>query len=132
MTLAKAQSKFYNDKQDIVEFLNIKVGEHEKMISNLELSNRNLEQEKKDMDASYRKEVVVLQQQSTDEIESLTAQCAKLKSDLAELSSFSVQKSEIEEQLRSLKALLEEKDYEYRETVHNLERKVLQDKVAMN
>ncbi|KAI8899901.1 hypothetical protein BC833DRAFT_524113 [Globomyces pollinis-pini] len=130
-TLAKTQAKFYSDKQDIVEFLNIKVGEHEKMISSLESRNRILEDDKKQMDQEYTTKIDQLNKRYQDEIEQLNNQVMKFKTELVELSSFQVQKDEMEEQLKMYKALLERKENEYRETIHNLERKVLQDKSQM-
>ncbi|KAJ3301241.1 hypothetical protein HDV03_001180 [Kappamyces sp. JEL0829] len=129
-TLARAQSKFYNDKQDIVEFLNIKVGEHEKMISGLEAKNKVLEEEKKLVEEKCKFEVDNIQSVTQLEIDNLSFQCQKLKSDLVELSSFSAQRDEMSQQLKQTKAFLEKKEVEYRETVHSLERKVLQDKTT--
>jgi hypothetical protein len=48
-----------------------------------------------------------------------------------ELSSFSAQRDEMGLQLKQTKALLEKKENDYRETVHGLERKVLQDKASL-
>ncbi|KAJ3269363.1 hypothetical protein HDV01_001477 [Terramyces sp. JEL0728] len=128
-TLARTQAKFYSDKQDIVEFLNIKVGEHERMIANLENKNRTLDQEKRDMELHYQTQIANLEKSSQLEQENLNQQCQKFKTELVELSSFSAQKDDMEEQLKQFKILLEKKENDYRETIHNLERKVLQDKV---
>ncbi|KAJ3324013.1 hypothetical protein HDV06_000989 [Boothiomyces sp. JEL0866] len=130
-TLARTQAKFYSDKQDIVEFLNIKVGEHERMIASLESKNRTLDQEKRDMELHYQTQLANLEKSSQLELENLNQQCQKFKAELVELSSFSAQKDDMEEQLKQFKILLEKKENEYRETVHNLERKVLQDKSQM-
>lgn len=116
-------------QQDIVEFLNIKVGEHEKMISGLEAKNKVLEEEKKLVEEKCKFEVDNIQSVTQLEIDNLSFQCQKLKSDLVELSSFSAQRDEMSQQLKQTKAFLEKKEVEYRETVHSLERKVLQDKV---
>jgi hypothetical protein len=130
-TLAKAQAKFYTDKQDIVEFLNIKVGEHEKLISILESKNKTLEEEKKEIERFYKGEYETLTKSLKSENESLNLQMSKYKVELSELSVFSQQKAEIDEQLKQFKLLLEKKEHEYRDTVHSLERKVLQDKSQM-
>ncbi|KAJ3261615.1 hypothetical protein HK103_005453 [Boothiomyces macroporosus] len=129
-TLARTQAKFYSDKQDIVEFLNIKVGEHERMIASLENKNRTLDQEKKDLELHYQTLIANVERSSQMELDNLNQQCQKFKAELVELSSFSAQKDDMEEQLKQFKILLEKKENEYRETVHNLERKVLQDKTT--
>jgi myosin heavy subunit len=101
------------------------------MISNLEQKNKQLDQERRDIESKMKQEYESLQQTSQDEIDHLNAQCIKLKAELSELTYFSKQKVEIEEQLKQLRHLLEKKEKEYTETVHNLERKVLQDKSQM-
>ena len=100
------------------------------MISALENKNRALDTEKRDTEAKAKQELDYLQRTSQEEIENLNNQCIKYKSELAELSTFSRQKTEIEEQLKQSKQLLDRKEHDYRDTIHNLERKVLQDKVS--
>lgn len=112
-----------------MEFLNIKVGDHERMIASLESRNKSLEEDKRTSEEKFKSQLEYLHQTSQQEIENLTFQCQKLKNDLVELSTFSAQKDEMGQQLKQTKAYLEKKEVEYRETIHALERKVLQDKV---
>jgi myosin heavy subunit len=130
-TLAKAQAKFYSDKQDIVEFLNIKVGEHEKMIANLEVKNKALDLEKRTIEQRMKQDFDLYQKTAQEETEQLHAQVSRLKSELTELNQFQKQKADLDEQLKHVKHLLERKEKEFAETIHNLERKVLQDKSQM-
>ncbi|KAI8909707.1 hypothetical protein EDD86DRAFT_206108 [Gorgonomyces haynaldii] len=129
--LTKAQTKFNHDKQDIVEFLNIKVGEHEKMISHLEIKCHTLEDEKKLLEGKVKMEIDAAKGLIKQDMDLLQAQCNRYKSELSELTEFSKKKEELEGQLRQYKLLLEKKEQEYKDTVHTLERKVLQDKNRM-
>jgi peptidoglycan hydrolase CwlO-like protein len=106
------------------------VGDHEKMINTLEARNKVLEEEKRVVDERSKAQLEYLHTTSQQEIENLTFQCGKLRTDLNELSSFSVQKDDMSLQLKQTKAFLEKKEQEYRETIHVLERKILQDKVS--
>nr|KAJ3421970.1 hypothetical protein HK105_001667 [Polyrhizophydium stewartii] len=128
--LAKAQTKFNHDKQDIVEFLNIKVGEHEKIIANLETKTRQLEDEKRDLDTRSRNEIETIKSSMQSDLEIMQIQCAKYKAELSELTAFSAKKEEMEQQIKQYRVLLDKKESEYRDTIHNLERKVLQDKTT--
>ncbi|KAI8924664.1 hypothetical protein BC831DRAFT_436357 [Entophlyctis helioformis] len=119
-------------QQDIVEFLNIKVGEHEKMIASLESKTRQLEEEKRDLETWSKNEIESTRMSMHSELEILQIQCAKYKAELAELTAFSAKKDEMEQQIKQYKALLEKKESEYRDTIHNLERKVLQDKPVVD
>ncbi|OAJ44441.1 hypothetical protein BDEG_27667 [Batrachochytrium dendrobatidis JEL423] len=104
---ANAQTKFNHDKQDIVEFLNIKVSEHEKMISVLESKAHQLEKEKQDYEIRTKSEMSSLKSAMQSELETMQTQFIHYKT------------------------LLEKKECEYRDTIHNIERKVLQDKNQM-
>ncbi|KAH6591417.1 hypothetical protein BASA61_004928 [Batrachochytrium salamandrivorans] len=129
--LSNAQTKFNHDKQDIVEFLNIKVRDHEKMISGLELKAHHLEEEKHDIAIRSKNEVDHIRTSMQLELENMQTQCTKFKSELSELTAFSAKKKEMELQIVQCKDLLENKRIEYRDTIHNIERKVLQDKNQM-
>ncbi|TPX67927.1 hypothetical protein SpCBS45565_g03453 [Spizellomyces sp. 'palustris'] len=126
--LGKAQAKASHDKQDIVEFLNIKVGEHEKHISDLEEKVVQMDQEKKDLEAKAKAGVEQAVGAAHKEIEGLQSQVAVYKAQLHDLNTFAARKDELEQQLKSLKTQLEAKERSYKETIHNIERKVLQDK----
>ncbi|KAI9098218.1 hypothetical protein DFS34DRAFT_619985 [Phlyctochytrium arcticum] len=130
-TLGKAQSKTSNDKQDIVEFLNIKVTEHEKQISTLEDTVAQLNAERAAMDQKAQQELENALKAAHHETESLQSQCAVLKAQLNDLNTFAGRKDELEQQLKSLKAQLETKERTYKETILSIERKVLQDKNAV-
>ncbi|EGF78330.1 hypothetical protein BATDEDRAFT_26925 [Batrachochytrium dendrobatidis JAM81] len=128
---ANAQTKFNHDKQDIVEFLNIKVSEHEKMISVLESKAHQLEKEKQDYEIRTKSEMSSLKSAMQSELETMQTQCTKYKAELSELTAFSAKKKDLELQVIHYKTLLEKKECEYRDTIHNIERKVLQDKNQM-
>ncbi|KAJ3129332.1 hypothetical protein HK098_001744 [Nowakowskiella sp. JEL0407] len=65
------------------------------------------------------------------ELDSLHTLCAKYKSELEQLSEFKSQKKDLELQLLKNKQLLEQKEKEFKDTVHLMERKILQDKNLM-
>jgi hypothetical protein len=126
--LGKAQSKFNNDKQDIVEFLNIKVGQHEKLIALLEEKVKKLEEENKSLEYKAQHEIDSLKSSSKNEIESLASQCSRYKAELTELTSFAAVKSDMEKKIIMYEELIQKKETEHRGNVHNLERKILQNK----
>ncbi|KAJ3287591.1 hypothetical protein HK104_008523 [Borealophlyctis nickersoniae] len=130
-SLGKAQAKFSHDKQDIVEFLNIKVGEHEKQIGSLEEKVRQLEEEKKEVENRGKMELEAAMREAKKENGALQSQCAKYKAELADLNAFAGRKDEMEQQLKSLRQELDAKQKEYKDTIHTMERKVLQDKHQM-
>ena len=99
------------------------------MISNLEVKSRRLEEEKRETEMTSKSEIEKIRTCMQSELEILQIQCAKYKSELSELTAFSVKKDEMDQQIKQLRVLLEKKENEYRDTVHNLERKILQDKV---
>lgn len=114
-----------------MEFLNIKVGEHERTIGSLQTKVRQLEDENREIEIRTTNEIGATKASMQMEVDTLQNQCTKYKGELSELSTFSSKKSDMEQQLKQYKALLEKKEVEYRDTVHNLERKVLQDKNQM-
>ncbi|KAI8801556.1 hypothetical protein BJ742DRAFT_685065, partial [Cladochytrium replicatum] len=132
--LGRSQAKFTNDKQDILEFLNIKVGEYEKDVSSLEQRIRQLEEEKRALEARshiHHKKLSTYGFASKAEVEVLQVTCAKYRTELDQLNDFKGRKGDLEQQLKNLKALLEQKEKEYKDTVHGMERKILQDKNQM-
>ena len=100
------------------------------MITSLESRNKTLEDEKRTTEDRCKAQLEYLHSSTQQEIDNLNFQCGKLKTDLIELSSFSAQRDEMSLQLKQTRAFLEKKEQEYRETIHGLERKVLQDKVT--
>ncbi|KAJ3163227.1 hypothetical protein HDU86_002397 [Geranomyces michiganensis] len=126
--LGKAQAKASHDKQDIVEFLNIKVGEHEKQINTMEEKAVQMDQEKADMIKQAQGNLDTAMAKAHKEIDSLQNQCSIYKAQLSDLHTFAARKDELEQQLQYLKGQLEEKERTFKDTVHNIERKVLQDK----
>ena len=90
--LGKTQMRFTHDKEDIVEFLNIKVQEHERYIEALEIKSKKLEDEKSHFESKSQGEIQALKDETKNEIESLTSQLFKAKQDLSDLSIFSSQK----------------------------------------
>ncbi|KAJ3415997.1 Protein Hook 1 [Chytridiales sp. JEL 0842] len=121
--LDEVSLEIYESKQDIVEFLNIKVTEHEEYIANLESKVRQLEEEKKDMDMMYKSELDNTTDQWKAEVESLQLQCARYKTELEQLSDFKSRKEELEQQLRRTMNTLETKEKEFKDTIHSMERK---------
>ena len=126
--LGKAQSKFNHDKQDIVEFLNVKVGQHEKLIALLEEKVKKLEEENKNLEYRSQHEIDSLKSSSKNEIENLTNQCSRYKAELTELTSFAAVKSDMEKKIIMYEDLTQKKETEHRGNLHNLERKILQNK----
>ncbi|KAI9209794.1 uncharacterized protein BJ171DRAFT_485041 [Polychytrium aggregatum] len=130
-SLAKAQSKFTHDKQDIVEFLNIKVQEHEKQITVLEQRIVSLDDEKKDIKLKAAAELDSLSQNFKVDYETLSMTCAKYKQELDQLSDFRSKKADMEQSLVNLQNQLEAKDKKFKDEIQNMERKILQDKNLM-
>lgn len=99
------------------------------MILTLETKNQGMEEEKKTVEEKHALLTNQIRQAFQLENDNLNGQFQKLKGDLVELSSFTSQKDEMSMQLSQIKSLLDKKEIDYRETIHGLERKVLQDKV---
>ncbi|KAJ3048156.1 hypothetical protein HK097_010818 [Rhizophlyctis rosea] len=129
--LGKAQAKFTHDKQDIVEFLNIKVGEHEKQITTLEETVRRLELEKTQLEQRGKTELDNAMRDAQKEMEGVQAQFGKAKAELADLKKFAEDKVRMERELQDLKDQLKAKERDYKETIYGMERKVLHDKNQM-
>lgn len=130
-TLAKQQKRTSHDKQDIVEFLNIKVQEHEKHITTLDEKIAQLEQERKEIEQKLLLELDTLSKLSESEKAALSATCAKYKAELDTLADFRAKKDDMELMLITLNRRLELKEKEFKDLVHSMERKVLQDKNQM-
>jgi hypothetical protein len=64
-------------------------------------------------------------------MENLSQKCTKYKLELLELTLFTEQKAALEQELVNAKTLLEKKELDFKDTIHSLERKVLQDKNRM-
>ncbi|KAI8611593.1 hypothetical protein BC830DRAFT_1140590 [Chytriomyces sp. MP71] len=129
--LGRAQAKFSSDKQDIVEFLNIKVREHEEYITSLELKIQNLEDEKRAMEHKAKLDLDNTVSEWKRDMDIVQTQSAKYRSELDLLFDFKGKKDELENQLKKALALLEIREREYKDVIHTMERKVLQDKNQM-
>ncbi|KAJ3068809.1 hypothetical protein HDU98_008086 [Podochytrium sp. JEL0797] len=129
--LGRAQTKFSSDKQDIVEFLNIKVREHEEHITTLEFKILTLEQEKRALEHKGKHDVESTKEEWRKEVDGVQTTCAKYKAELDMLFDFKGRKDDLERQLRQALALLETREREYKDVIHTMERKVLQDKSQM-
>ncbi|TPX38562.1 hypothetical protein SeMB42_g06663 [Synchytrium endobioticum] len=129
--LGKAQRKIIADKQDIVEFLNIKVVEHEKHIGTLEQRVRELQNEKKEAIEAAKLEAEEAAIAARTEIDQLQLLNHKYKTDLDSLLEFKSRKDELESMLKSTQTNLDTREREFKNSVHELERKVLQDKNVM-
>jgi predicted RNase H-like nuclease (RuvC/YqgF family) len=90
--LGKSQARFTDDKEDIVEFLGLKVGEHEKLISALESKIKRLEEENQVLNSKAQVEIDAITRTTTEEISTLSAQTTKYKGELNELTKFAENK----------------------------------------
>ncbi len=95
----------------------------------LETKNKVLDEERRQMEELCKIRLNEIQENKQKQVDDLQFQCDKLKLDLAKLSKFSEQRDEMALELFKYKALVESKDIEYRNTIHSLEREILQDKV---
>ncbi|KAJ3261869.1 hypothetical protein HDU77_000682 [Chytriomyces hyalinus] len=129
--LGRAQAKFSSDKQDIVEFLNIKVREHEEYISSLEQQIQRLEDEKRALEVKSKNDLENTIHEWKKELDHVQTQGAKYKNDLDMLSDFRGRKDDLEMQLKRSLSLIETREKEYKDVIHTMERKVLQDKNQM-
>jgi hypothetical protein len=129
--LGNVQSKFSQDRQDIVEFLNIKLQEQEKHATAQEEVIRLLQNDKKELEVGCRVKIEGVVEQSKIEVEQMNIQCAKYKTDLDQLSEFRGRKDDLDKQIRVLNGTLEQKEKEYKDIIHTMERKILQDKNVM-
>jgi hypothetical protein len=129
--LGNVQSKYSKDRQDIVEFLNIKLQEQEKHVTTQDEVIRVLQKEKKEEELSCRAKIEQVVEGSKIEVEQMNIQCAKYKTDLDQLSEFRGRKDDLDKQIRVLKGTLEQKEKEYKDIIHTMERKILQDKNVM-
>ncbi|KAJ3317108.1 hypothetical protein HDU93_004196, partial [Gonapodya sp. JEL0774] len=126
--LAKAQAKFSHDKQDIVEFLNLKVSEHERQIASLEDRIERLLTDHSHQVERLKATAEDAAEEARNEAERLSHMVAKQEKELEMLNDFKRRKGEMEQEVEALKAQLVEKERAYKEAIHSLERKVLQDK----
>lgn len=101
------------------------------MLNTLEVKCALLEEECIESTAAAESEVEKIKNTSKRELDDSQIQCLKFKSDLQEMSEFADRKEALEEELVNCKATLARREIEYKNTVHNLERKVLQDKNRM-
>lgn len=129
--LSSLQTAQLGDKEDIVEFLNIRVKDHEKLIASLQLKIKDLECERKSSDEIHKEERLKSEDAAFCALESMTSQCQKLKVELTDVSKFVVQRDSLLTELSNIKITLESKENEYRNNVHGLERKILLDKTQM-
>ncbi|ORY40424.1 hypothetical protein BCR33DRAFT_852751 [Rhizoclosmatium globosum] len=129
--LGRAQTKFSSDKQDIVEFLNIKVREHEEHITVLEAKIQKLEDEKRALEAKAKQDIENTIADWKKELDGVQNLSSKYKGELDMLFDFKGKKDDLERNLRQALALLETREKEYKDVIHTMERKVLQDKNHM-
>ncbi|KAJ3125426.1 ubiquitin-like protein atg8 [Physocladia obscura] len=126
--LAKSKEKC---EQDIVEFLNIKVREHEEHITNLESKIQQLENEKRSLETKAKADIENATIEWKKEVDNVQTVNAKYKSELDMLLDFKGRKDDLEKQLKNALTLLETREKEYKDVIHSMERKVLQDKTNM-
>lgn len=87
-----------------------------------------MEEENKALEYRSQHEIDSIKSSSKHEIETLTNQCARYKTELTELTSFAAVKTEMEKKIILYEELIQNKESEHRSTCHNLEKKVLQNK----
>lgn len=116
-------------QRDIIEFLNNKQQENEKRILELEALLHQNELEKQILETNKNNEIAQLTEAHQQELFSNQLTIVKYKTELEQISDFMSKREDMENQLKFLKNLLEKKEKEYKETLYNLERKVIQDKV---
>jgi hypothetical protein len=90
-----------------------------------------LEEEKSLLEANSKAELENLKTTTAKAMENLSQKCTKYKLELLELTLFTEQKAALEQELVNAKTLLEKKELDFKDTIHSLERKVLQDKNRM-
>jgi len=129
--LGEAQAASSQNKKDIVEFLNVKVIEHEQHITELAERIKELEQEKLMVEENGKMELEKLKEEHTTVIENLTFQNTKYKTELEELSQFKINKKKMETEIENLKRTIVENEEEYKTTIYNMEKRMLQDKTKL-
>lgn len=90
-----------------------------------------MQNDKRELEATCKQKIEQVVAEKQAEVEQMNIQCAKYKTDLDQLSEFRGKKDDLEKQIRILKNTLEEKEKEYKEVIHTMERKILQDKNVM-
>jgi type III secretory pathway component EscV len=120
---------FRADRKDIVEFLQIKIDENEGVVSRLEDKIVACERDRLVTEREHQSRVKAINDKNAANVERLVLELQTVKDELQQVSKFAFEKDELYNQLKITKSLLEKKEVEYREAVHGLERKVLQDKV---
>ncbi|KAJ3390061.1 ubiquitin-like protein atg8 [Entophlyctis sp. JEL0112] len=118
-------------QQDIVEFLNIKVREHEEHITNLETTIQKLEEDKRALEEKALADMAHAEEEWHKELDNVRTQNLKYKGELDLLFEFKGRKDELEKQLKNALALLDAREKEYKNVIHTMERKILQDKNNM-
>ncbi|ORX73478.1 hypothetical protein BCR32DRAFT_305198 [Anaeromyces robustus] len=129
--LGQTQAASSQNKKDIVEFLNVKVIEHEQHITELAEKIKELEEEKQMIEENGKLEVEKLKQEHDTVIENLNFQNTKYKTELEELSQFKINKKKLESEIESLKKTIVENEEQYKKTIYNMEKKMLQDKTKL-
>ncbi|KAG4108603.1 hypothetical protein H8356DRAFT_1021605 [Neocallimastix lanati (nom. inval.)] len=124
--LGQTQAASSQNKKDIVEFLNVKVVEHEQHITELAEKITKLENEKLMLE-----EIEKLKQEHDMVVENLNFQNTKYKTELDELTQFKINKKKMETEMENLKKTITENEEEYKKTIYNMEKKMLQDKTKL-
>ncbi|ORX49744.1 hypothetical protein BCR36DRAFT_412708 [Piromyces finnis] len=129
--LGETQAASSQNKKDIVEFLNVKVIEHEQHITELADRIKELEEEKSMIEENGRMELEKLKQEHDVVVENLNFQNTKYKSELDELNQFKINKKKMEAEIETLKKTIIDNEEEYKKTIYNMEKKMLQDKTKL-
>ncbi|EPZ36272.1 hypothetical protein ROZALSC1DRAFT_28831, partial [Rozella allomycis CSF55] len=102
------------DKEDVIEFLRLQLMNNEKNVQLTSISE-------KERDLFGIKNEAAL----------FSSQCAKYKLELDQLMDFKVKKAQVEQKIVELENQLSEKERDYKEMVHDLEKKAIQDKTML-
>ncbi|KAG4097135.1 hypothetical protein H8356DRAFT_431290 [Neocallimastix lanati (nom. inval.)] len=129
--LGQTQAASSQNKKDIVEFLNIKVVEHEQHITELLRRIKELEDEKIMIKENRKIELEKLQQEHDEVVTNLNIQNTKYKTELDELTKFKANKKKMETEMEDLRKTIIENEEEYKKTIYNMEKKMLQDKTKL-
>lgn len=126
--LADIQLEINCDRNDIVEFLNLRVGEHQSKIEELEKDIAKVEREKESSLRQCVQNSEKTQAQMRKEIEQMNVEISKYKANIDQISDFRSRKEEMEQQIALLRETLDQKVTEYKGTINEMHRKAVMEK----
>lgn len=126
--LTHQHSKLLAEKQDIVEFLRIELGNHLNNITRLEKQINALEQEKIIQTKITQTDLESREQQSSMEKGAMNLKITKLTNEINDLQDFRGRKEAMEKEILDLKSELQAKEAKFKFDMANMEKKNLQEK----